>query len=527
MVRAHKDAILGGSYRAGMRRTQLCAALLLAAALSACGTTVPLTQQQAAGAGLGGPAVGDSQTDSTAPGAGGADAVAVGGPSGSSPGSGGGTSATSSGSVAGGSTVVGGSPAGAAGAQAGKSGRGFTATTLTIGVPVDAGTDAVASSMGIQGAGTVSARDMVNAAVAEVNRQGGVLGRKLAVYFHSFDTASYIANPSPVVAEMCTDFRDDHHVFAVLFTLPSPDLRDCLAQMGTPLLGGSGGTSVIPEAQYRAHGANYFYAPQAITVETLARLYIDSLVARDFHEHWDTKTGDPGGVAPVKLGVIHADSPDVNALYAAYAKELAKHGLRFTDSVTYTANVQAGLAATQNAVLKFAADGITHVYGASAFFLKDAQNQGYHPRYAYLPGLGELGAENVPAEQMKGAMTVGWEPTNDVNQAQDPGPTAGAAACRAVMRKGGITSDARADLQGMYTICDLVNVFRASVAAGRELSVAGFRRGYESLGSTFPMALTFRSTMAPGRHFGVDAVRDMAWDTPCKCLKYTSASFRR
>jgi len=508
-----------------MKRSTLLAAVLVAAAVSACGSTVPLSQQGAAATGLGSTGSLGGQAGGSSSGTTGSGFAPTGGSSGSSLGSVGGDSGSSSASA--GSDVTGGGSSTPTGPDGKLSGRGFTATTLTIGVPMDQGTSAVANSMGISGAATVSAKDLVDAAIAEVNRHGGILGRKVVVYYHNFDTASYIANPSPVVAEMCTDFRDDHHVFAVLFTLPTPDLRECLAQMGTPLMGGDGGTSVIPQAQYSAHGGSYFYAPQAITVETLARLFISSLMARNFHEKWDTKTGSAGGLAPVKLGVIHADSPDVNALYAAYAKELAKYGLKFTDSVTYTASVQAGLAATQNAVLKFAADGITHVYGASAFFLKDAQNQGYHPRYAYLPGLGELGAENVPAEQMKGAMTVGWEPTNDVNQAQDPGPTAGAAACRAVMRKAGITSDARADLQSMYTVCDLVNVFTASLRRGGSISVAGFRKGFESLGTTFPMALTFNATMAPNHHYGVDAVRDMAWDSACPCLKYTSKTYRR
>jgi ABC-type branched-subunit amino acid transport system substrate-binding protein len=503
-----------------MKRSPLLAAVLVAAAVSACGTTVPLSQQAAAGAaGLGVPDSTGSQDPGTLDGPVGGASSTPGGTTGAAAGPAGSATARPSAGTAGSAAR---STRGGA-----LTGRGFTATTLTIGVPVDTGTSALANSFGISGAPTVSSRDLVNAAVADVNRRGGILGRKLVVYYHSFDTASYVANRSPVVAEMCSDFRDDHPVFAVLFPLPTPDLRDCLAQARTPLIGGDGGTGVVPASQYAAHGGSYFYAPQAITVETLSRLFIQSLMQRDFHEKWNTKTGTAGGLAPVKLGVIHADTPDANALYAAYAKELAKYGLKFTDSVTYTASTQAGLASTQSAVLKFAADGITHVYGASAFFLKDAQNQDYRPRYAYLPGLGALGAQNVPASQMNGAMTVGWEPTNDVNQAQDPGPTAGAAPCRAVMRKAGITSAARADLQAMYTICDLVNVVRDALTAGGSVSVPAFRAGYESLRGTFRTALTFSAFLGPAHHYGVDAVRDMAWDTPCGCLEYTSSSYRR
>lgn len=496
-----------------------CVAVVLA--VSACGSTVQGVSGSElgtdAGAGLGLPQAG-------------ADGVAA--PNGLTPGSAGltpGSTARTPGSIGGvtggttGPRAAGGtaSPAGSA-----LSGRGVTATTVTIGVPVPTGMDGVADSFGISGAGTVSAEDIVNATVRDVNKSGGVLGRKLAVYFHEFDFAAFISNPSQTIAEICADFRDDHKVFAVAFFIADPGLRKCLAKMGSPLLIVGGFSAIMPASAYAEHGGSFVYGPTAITVERLARLFIQSLQARSFTSPWNIVAGGPGN-DPVKLGVIHVDTPEQNALYAAYARELAKHGLKFAETVTYDRDVPAAMAATQSAVLRFRSRGITHVFGASAFFLRAAESQNYRPRYAYLPGLGMIGVDNSPPAQLKGALTVGWTPASDVNGPQDPGDTPGAARCRAVMKAGGLSTANRVDLALMYAVCDDVFVLRDALKAGREPSVPGLRRGYEALGTRFGTALTFAASLGPNRHYGVDSVRDMAFDSACKCLKYTSRSNRK
>jgi len=506
-----------------MKRSLALACACLALAVSACGTTVPLTSGVQAGSGTdstgGLSPVGEGSTGAVAP----ATSGSTGGGSFA-----GGTSGTGGAGAGSGTTggSVGGS--GATGSVTGVvTGRGLTAKTLTVGIPVPTGEGAYASSLGISATGqTVSYQDATKAVLADINRSGGVLGRTVQVYFHEFDTAAYVANPAQVTNEICSDFRDDHPVFAVLFPIPTQQLRECLAAMGTPLIGGSGSVGIVPAAAYEHRGGSWFYAPNAITTERLAELFIQSLVQRDFHQRWDTSAGGPGGVSAVKLGVIHADSPDANALYDAYERELKKYGLKYTDRVTYAANVQAGLAATQNAVLKFRADGITHVYGASAFFLQAAENQGYRPRYAYIPGLGALGVANVPARQMRGALTVGWTPSTDVNQSEDPGDTPGLASCRSVIKRANLRVANRTDEHVIRTMCDLGYALRAALGAGGSPTVAGLRRGFESLGATLRPALTFTSVLGPRRHYGVSSVRDMAFDTACACLRFTSRTDR-
>ena len=51
--------------------------------------------------------------------------------------------------------------------------------------------ESAAQAFGISGAGAVPEQDMWNAVVRDVNKTGGVLGRKLVLYIHSVDLASY------------------------------------------------------------------------------------------------------------------------------------------------------------------------------------------------------------------------------------------------------------------------------------------------------------------------------------------------
>ena len=403
--------------------------------------------------------------------------------------------------------------------------RGVTATTITVGIPIPSDTSGVATAFGISGAGSVAPQDIVTTLTDDINKSGGILGRKLVSYVHPYSLASYIANPTQSDEQVCSDFRDDHKVFSVIFNLVDDYMRQCTAAMGSPLIILNGNQAYLPAADYRAHGGNFLYGPTAVTAERLAQLFVQSLVARKFVQPWNILSGGPGS-SPPRLGLIHVDTPDQNAYYADIAKELAKYGLKFTSTFTYARDANAAFAGTQSAVLKFKSAGITHVFGASAFFLDDAESQKYYPRYAYLPGLGQLGAQNVPADQMNGALSVGWAPTIDVAADQDPGDTPGAKHCRDVMTRAGLSVANRSDLETMYSACDSLYSFRAALDAGGTPTVQGLRAGYEALGSGFPSALSFGVRLGPGRHSGIDSVRDIAWNSACGCLTYTSRTGR-
>src|SRR5205085_702953 len=158
---------------------------------------------------------------------------------------------------------------------------GVTAKTLTIGVAVATGTDALATSFGVSGAGSTSVTAAVKAAIGSVNASGGVLGRKLLLEVFEFDAASAVANPESTAATICSHFRDDRKVFALLFDVTIPSLRKCMAEMGSPLIV-MGGFSIMSERAYTNFGGSYLYGPTSISTERLARLFVDSLTERRF-----------------------------------------------------------------------------------------------------------------------------------------------------------------------------------------------------------------------------------------------------
>lgn len=501
-----------------MRRSFVLLALGLVATTTACGSTAQLAGGTAANqVSQNALPTGSAAAAAATGGVAGAVASGAGSPTGSSA-SGGPDVAPQVGGGGGGAGAGGPGYRPAPGAL----GRGVTRTTISLGVLVPTDSAAVASSFGITGGSTISVPAALAAEADDINAHGGILGRKLVLVEHDVNSEQLVANPDQVVQAACTDYAQDRPVFAILSPFTTASLVQCTAQMGSPLLD-LDSTSPLLRSQYDADGGVYLYGPGTITADRMAALFIQSLVDRGFFQRWNIAAGGPG-VDPVKLGLIYNDAQA--GLYALETRDLASYGYHFSATFSYTDSAQAGIAATQSAVLRFESDGITQVFGASDFFLDDAQQQHYFPRYAYLPGLGALGVQNAPAQQLVGAMTVGWQPVIDVNAAQDPGDTPGGAHCRAVMAKAGVDISGQSNLAVAYAVCDGLTFPRDGLDAGGQPTVAAFARGVDSLGSGWPSALSFVTWLAPGHHASVDAVRDMAFETSCSCLVYTSTTNR-
>jgi hypothetical protein len=71
--------------------------------------------------------------------------------------------------------------------------------------------------------------------------------------------------------------------------------------------------------------------------------------------------------------------------------------------------------------------------------------------------------------------------------------------------------------------CDELWFLEAALAAAPTLDPAGLRAGAESLTNRYQAPGTYRTLLGPGRHDGVAAVRDVAYDSGCACYVYRSA----
>jgi hypothetical protein len=120
-------------------------------------------------------------------------------------------------------------------------------------------------------------------------------------------------------------------------------------------------------------------------------------------------------------------------------------------------------------------------------------------------------------------MTVGWQPANDVEAAQDPGDVSpSATVCKRIMREAGQSYASRPALASMTSVCDVVFFLRDALAGQPNPTNAGLRQGAERLGSTWQSAETFVSRFTRTQHASASAVRDQAFDEACSCVRYTS-----
>ena len=210
------------------RSIGLLGALVL---LAGCGSTVQYSGSASVttggDTGLGGPvAVGQSGT-------GGGASPAVPGQGGTAPAGTTGSTAAGSGQV-----PVGGAPTAVPLPGGGpETGLGFTKDTIKIGYATADDYNAFAGSLGINGV-TASGDPKVQmqAVVNDINKRGGLLGRKIVLVPHDYNTAQTVNDPASANQAACADWTEDNHVFAVVLAPIIEDtLLSCLAKARTPL----------------------------------------------------------------------------------------------------------------------------------------------------------------------------------------------------------------------------------------------------------------------------------------------------
>jgi hypothetical protein len=395
-------------------------------------------------------------------------------------------------------------------------GRGFTRDTIKVGIVTASGEGAFADSLGVSDT-SGDLRAQYDTIAHYINAHGGVAGRKLVLVNTSIDFGTAVNNPAIAAQRVCAAFTQDTHVFAVLSPVPGAPQRACLAAAQTPIIDGA--SPFIPGPSY-AKPPDLLYGPGRMSTNRMVTLLVQSLVARHFFTGWNALTGGPGK-APVKIGLLIPQNPDSIYLGQLEVRVLRAAGLTVSDTVRYASNLTAGLAATQGAILRFKAEGITHVIGESVFFMEGAQAQGYFPRYVVPVGAAQGYAPIAPAKQMVGAMSVGFQPANDVDARRDPGPVSPAQIrCTSIMRQAGQSSDTRAALGSETIVCDVMFLLRDALSGASGLSNAVLAAGVNRLGRSWKSAQTFVSDFSPQNHASAVAVRDMSYLASCSCMRY-------
>jgi hypothetical protein len=520
------------------RRSRLLPILLAPLVLTACGSTVAGTTA-AGGVGgaaqgngaVGGDGLGGSTTDASgsatgvttpgAPLAGGATATGTtGGPS----------NGTGAATYTGGTT--GGTAAG--GPAAGLSGPGVTAKEIYVGLIYDENAGAVNEAAGVGSITTGDTQANTKAIIDDINKRGGVGGRKLVPVYARFDSTSANTVDSQYAA-ICQKFtRDNPRVFAVLGA-GTDSYKACLTKAGVSILSAdlpSSGTADF--ARYPG-----FVEMGYPNVDRLARYHVQPLVDQKYFTPWDAVNGRPAPAGAVKVGILTYDDTVFASAVDRYLVPALKK-LGYTPDVAKISQVNtasdygAQSAAVKSAQLRFASNGVTHVIsfeangGLSLFFLTNARSQHYYPRYGINSASGfqallDTGA--IEKAQMVGAVGYGWIPSLDIPASYKGGGrayyNANAKFCLKVMTDAGIQFDsANAEAVALAECASLYLLKIAVDKTPAQVSLNTFVGVVESLGASYQAPGSLGQTFARGRRDPSDKAYLWRFFEDCGCFHY-------
>jgi hypothetical protein len=392
---------------------------------------------------------------------------------------------------------------------------GVSTGEVAIGYSTSKAVGALAASLGLKGVNPGDTEAQVQAVVKDLNARGGLLGHRIVLKKYDVSTDSN-------AQAMCSYWTQDNHVFAVVDAVNAgaPVLNDglaaCLSGKHVPLLTGAPLISRLAYDKYP-----YVVAPDHASSERYMTGLVDRIAGLDFFHGWDNTLGRPSP-APVKIGINSFDTPGDQSRAKALQAALHHHGYDNVYVEKYSSDLTALPAATQSAVLRFKAEGVTHVFGANVLFYQDAQSQGFHPRYAVddTANTVQLMAQNAPQAQLHGALGGGYLPMSE-----DDSFTAGTAAarrCLGLMSKAGIDVTDRFAVTYMLAICDRFWVLERALKAGGTLSPLSFLSGLGRLPAGIDSAGTYAMTLV--RRDGAFRLRAFTYVDSCTCFRLTGSA---
>src|SRR5439155_18191888 len=250
-----------------------------------------------------------------------------------------------------------------------------------------------------------------------------------------------------------------------------------------------------------------------------------------------------------KIGILTWDSPAYHeAVDKGYVPALKKLGLELATDPAYISVAQnlqdlgSSSAAVNGAVLKFSAQGIDHVFIVdgtagvcgtgclTTLFLRRAESQHYTPRYGFNDNNDPISGEEAglyPKDQLHGSISVGWI---DSEKSRDAGWHQNAARdrCYALMRKHSVDLSNQTAQGNALIACEELWFMEAAVGATGNAPVTAdnFMVGVNALAYSFDAPSAYGTHYSATQHDGAVAVRDVRFNDPCTCYRYTTEPYR-
>ena len=510
-----------------MRLSRVAVAAALLSLTAACGSTVQVTGSSTVTDGLG--ATGGDGLGATS---GGTTGGATGG-TGQLPGvlgSGSTGGATGTTGTTGLSGTTGGASGGTSGTVGGIATKGFgwDAKNVYIGVVTQKDAQTAFETVGVKGLDGGDQEGQAQAVADDLNRRGGLFGRKVVLVFHDVATVATAQDPSGTGQQTCTFFSQDHPVIAAFSPVTLMDVaafRSCMQKAHVPLysLTVNGIDSKVLDDL-----SPYYFSGIAPAWDRLAPVYASQLKAMGYFTGWNPQVG-AAGPNPVKVGLLVPDDTVGRRIGGEITNALGGVGQK--NVVVYKYDPTNVPTAMSSAVINFAGNGVTHVLTVNADLLAfelSASSQGYKPRYG-ITSYGAPQAElesNGPAGQNVGAMGVGWSPAIDVSAANDPGPTGvGAIQCLQIQKRGGqVFGDKRLAEALAFGLCDGMQLFVKAAQLGGGMTYQQIAAGVRKAAPTFDPAISFGNGLKTGHLFMPGGVRRLAWVNACSCFRYQGST---
>ncbi len=439
----------------------------------------------------------------------------------------------SGGGAAAGTTGGGGSSVGGSGGASGGTGTaapGVTAMKIYVGA---AWSDAGEANRAFAGTSLDSdARKAYNAMIEEINKSGGIAGRKVEPIYHKFDASSSQTSDQQAQAA-CARWTQDNKVFAILGSDASGILQECAKKAGViqPITEGAS----LPE--------EFEKYPHYIEISGMNLIRVAPVTIKGLSKLGYFQKG-------LRLGMVAWDEHNYRTmLEKGYLPALESRGVELATEPAYISSPQtfqdlgATSADVNSAVLRFQSQGITHVMildGPSGLcagaclgfeFLNRAKSQNYYPRYGFndfnQPVVGQRSGL-YPNDQLRRSVNVSW---NDSDKSYDEGWKLNKRRelCYKIMRKHSVPMEntnqqfaARQACEQMWFLRTIID----DVMAGFPLGADNFIAGVNKLGWGFSSPSRYAVHYSPTQHDGTAAARNMRFVNSCDCYKYVTDPYR-
>lgn len=355
-----------------------------------------------------------------------------------------------------------------------------------------------------------------------VTDAGGIGGCPVEPVFFDFSSLSTDGFDGQSQRE-CAYFTEDQPVFAVYSgALETNVVVECLAEQG--VVSFFSGAEWAPIQRDFDDYRGYLYQPWAINTDRWGA----------FIDVWDQAGFFGDGAA--RVGILIADDGTGNGQRLAYdiwQPRLEALGIEVASTFEYNwirsyATVADASTALSAAVLKFKADGVTHVLATpdgsamGIFMTSQAESQGFRPAYGTTTDSGGPPL-TAPDGQTQNWMTIAWDDFILQQSSTRGAPTDGNPSNAAQAQCDAIAAAVQPGVNGARRWCDTLFFLQAALRGAPELTPDALLAGAEALAGSYQVVAGYGgSTFGPRRYDGASQVRAARYDAAAGAFSYVT-----